>query len=47
MATSFSLPNEEVDALIEAGHRLLQQSPEYQALLSLIQDAKAFSLNNR
>jgi NTE family protein len=40
MATSFSLPNEEVDGLIEAGHRLLQQSPEYQALLSLLQEAE-------
>jgi len=36
MATSFSLPGEEVDDLIEAGHRLLQASPEYQALLSQI-----------
>jgi NTE family protein len=36
MATSFSLPNEEVDDLIEAGHRLLQQSPDYQALLARI-----------
>ena len=40
MATSFSLPNEEVDDLIEAGHRLLQQSPEYQELLALIRDAE-------
>ena len=40
MATSFSLPNAEVDGLIEAGHRLLQQSPEYQALLSLIREAE-------
>ena len=40
MATSFSLPNAEVDGLIEAGHQLLQQSPEYQALLSLIREAE-------
>ncbi|MBW2298038.1 MAG: hypothetical protein JRF32_10595, partial [Deltaproteobacteria bacterium] len=37
MATSFSLPDEEVDNLIEAGHRLLQASPEYQDLLRAIQ----------
>lgn len=40
MATSFSLPNEEVDDLIEAGQRLLQQSPEYQDLLALIREAE-------
>jgi NTE family protein len=40
MATSFSLPNEEVDDLIEAGHRLLQNSPEYQALLALIRESE-------
>jgi len=37
MATSFSLPDEEVDNLIEAGHRLLQESPEYQDLIRAIQ----------
>jgi hypothetical protein len=31
------LPDEEVDNLIEAGHRLLQASPEYQDLLRAIQ----------
>lgn len=40
MATSFSLPNEEVDHLIEAGHRLLQQSPEYQKLLEQLREAE-------
>jgi NTE family protein len=40
MATSFSLPNEEVDDLIEAGHRLLQKSPEYQDLISKIREAE-------
>jgi len=38
MATSFSLPDEEVDNLIEAGHRLLQASPEYQDLIRVIQE---------
>jgi NTE family protein len=36
MATSFSLPDNEVDKLIEAGHRLLRQSPEFQQLLETI-----------
>jgi len=36
MATSFSLPNEEVDSLITAGHELLQDSPEFQAFVSAI-----------
>ena len=40
MATSFSLPNEEVDNLIEAGHVLLQQSPDYQRLIALIKKAE-------
>jgi NTE family protein len=40
MATSFSLPNEEVDNLIEAGHVLLQQSPDYQRLIALIRKAE-------
>lgn len=38
MATSFSLPDEEVDDLIEAGHRLLQASPEYQDLIRIIRE---------
>ena len=33
MATSFSLPAEEVDALKEAGHRLLRESAEFQRLI--------------
>jgi len=40
MATSFSLPNEEVDGLIEAGHQLLRQSPDYQRLIALIREAE-------
>jgi NTE family protein len=51
MATSFSLPNEEVDDLIEAGHQLLRQSPDYQRLIALIKKAeqeqlRESSLNN-
>ena len=38
MSTSFSLPDEEVDSLIEAGHRLLQTSPEYQDLIKVIRE---------
>jgi len=38
MATSFSLPNDEVDKLIEAGHKLLRQSPEFQKLLEKIRE---------
>ena len=38
MATSFSLPDEEVDKLIEAGHELLRQSPEFQKLLKMIRE---------
>ena len=38
MATSFSLPNHEVDILIEAGHKLLRQSPEFQKLLETIRE---------
>ena len=38
MATSFSLPNDEVDRLIEAGHKLLRQSPEFQKLLETIRE---------
>jgi len=33
MATSFSLPDDEVDKLIEAGHELLRHSPVFQKLL--------------
>ena len=36
MATSFALPDDEVDKLIEAGQQLLRQSPEFQALLEAI-----------
>jgi NTE family protein len=36
MATSFSLPNDEVDSLIAAGHELLQGSPEFQAFVAAI-----------
>ena len=36
MATSFSLPDDEVDRLIEAGHRLLEASPEFQKLLATL-----------
>jgi hypothetical protein len=38
MATSFSLPDDEVDQLIEAGHQLLRQSPEFQRLLKTIRE---------
>jgi NTE family protein len=40
MATSFSLPNEEVDNLIEAGRVLLRQSLDYQRLVALIKEAE-------
>ena len=40
MPTSFSLPDEEVDNLIEAGHQLLRQSPDYQRLIALIKQAE-------
>jgi len=36
MATSFSLPDDEVDKLIEAGHTLLEASPEFQELVATI-----------
>lgn len=36
MATSFSLPNDEVDALIEAGRELLRDSPEFQTFVKAI-----------
>ena len=38
MATSLSLPDNEVDGLIEAGHKLLRQSPEFQKLLATIRE---------
>ena len=37
MATSFSLPGDEVDKLIEAGHRLLEASPVFQELVATVQ----------
>jgi len=40
MATSFSLPNEEVDNLIKAGRVLLRQSPDYQRLIALIREVE-------
>jgi membrane-anchored protein YejM (alkaline phosphatase superfamily) len=36
IATSFSLPDDEVDSLISAGHELLQDSPEFQAFVEAI-----------
>ena len=36
VATSLALPADEVDNLIEAGHRLLRQSPEFRELLAQI-----------
>jgi NTE family protein len=36
MATSFSLPDNEVDSLIEAGNELLENSPEFQAFVTAI-----------
>ncbi len=38
MATSFSLPNDEVDTLIEAGRTLLRESPDYQKLVRMIKE---------
>jgi NTE family protein len=35
--TSFDLPNESVDRLIEAGHRLLRDSPDFQRLVGGLQ----------
>jgi NTE family protein len=46
MATSFSLPDEEVDNLIEAGHQLLRQSPDYQRLIALIRKAEQEQARN-
>ena len=34
VATSLALPSEEVDYLVEAGHRLLRNSPEFQELVA-------------
>ena len=36
MATSFSLPENEVDSLIAAGNSLLENSPEFQAFVTTI-----------
>ena len=38
MATSFSLPADEVDKLIEAGHKLLRESPTFKELLQMIRE---------
>ena len=38
MATSFSLPDDEVDKLIEAGRELLRQSTTFQELLEMIRE---------
>ncbi|HAJ92052.1 MAG TPA: patatin [Gammaproteobacteria bacterium] len=46
MATSFSLPDEEVDDLIEAGHVLLRQSSEYQRLITLLREAEQEQTRN-
>jgi len=40
MATSFSLPDDEVDKLIEAGHQLLRQSPVFQELQEKIRETE-------
>lgn len=37
MATSLSLPDDEVDVLIKAGRKLLHESPEYQKLLRTLE----------
>ena len=36
MATSFSLPDDEVDTLIMAGRTLLREDPDYQKLVGII-----------
>jgi len=36
IATSFSLPDDEVDRLIESVHRLLEASPEFQELVATL-----------
>ena len=41
MSTSFSLPDDEVDQLIEAGHKLLRDSPTFQEMLQTIRDEKS------
>lgn len=38
MATSFSLPDEEIDKLIEAGERLLEASPEFQEAITTLRE---------
>jgi NTE family protein len=38
MATSFSLPDDEVDTLIEAGRILLREAPDYQKLVRIIRE---------
>jgi NTE family protein len=40
MATSFSLPDDDVDKLIEAGHSLLEASPEFQELIATIRQER-------
>jgi len=37
VATSLALPADEVNNLIEAGHRLLRQSPEFRDLVAHMQ----------
>jgi len=37
-ATGFSLPDDEADKLIEAGHKRLRQSPEFKKLLATTRD---------
>lgn len=37
MATSFSLPDEQVDLLVESGKQLLRESPEFQRFLHALQ----------
>jgi hypothetical protein len=34
MATSFSLPDNDVDGLIESGYKLLENSSDYQAFVT-------------
>jgi NTE family protein len=40
LPTSFSLPGESVDRLIEVGGRLLRESPEFRALVGALQPAR-------
>jgi hypothetical protein len=39
IATSFSLPDETADRLIEVGRRLLRESPDYQRFLAAVNGA--------